>query len=120
MSLSRDQKCELLRKELTFKNFFATMCAEGDLTAAVWLEGSRERSYNFEEFKTRVLQAAARIQDAALGRQDGWVGLCLETQPDWPVLFWALLAAGRKPLFWTRCSATTAFATCSPRPARRR
>ena len=51
MSLSRDQKCELLRKELTFKNFFATMCAEPDATAAVWLEGNRERSYNFEEFK---------------------------------------------------------------------
>ena len=24
--------------------------------------------------------------------------MCLETQPDWLILFWALLAAGRKPL----------------------
>ena len=98
MSLSRDQKCELLKKNLTFENFFAVMCRDTKAVAEIWLEKDRECSWTFEEFHNRVMQAAARIRDAALGRQDGWVGLCLETQIDWPVLFWALLAAGRKPL----------------------
>ena len=98
MSLTRDQKCELLRKNLCFENFFSVLCKEPETIAMVWLEKDREQTCNYEEFQTRVMQTAARIQDAAFGRQDGWVGLCLETQVSWPVLFWALLAAGRKPL----------------------
>ena len=98
MSLSRDQKCELLKKNLCFENFFDVLCRERDAIAEIWLEKDRERHWTYEDFYTRVMQAAARIQDAALGRPDGWVGLCLETCIDWPVLFWALLAAGRKPL----------------------
>ena len=98
MALSRDQKCELLRQNLCFENFFDVLCREGGAPAMIWLEKDREQQMTYEEFRTRVLQTAARIQDAALGRPDGWVGLCLETQVAWPILFWALLAAGRKPL----------------------
>ena len=96
--MTRDQKCDRLRRNLCFENFFDTMCAEPEAIASVWLDGVYERTWTYEEFRTRTLQTAARIHDAALGRQDGWVGLCLETQPDWLILFWALLAAGRKPL----------------------
>ena len=98
MSLSRDQKCELLKKNLCFENFFDVLCRERGAVAEIWLENDREKQWTYEEFHTRVMQAAARIQDADLGRLDGWVGLCLETCIDWPVMFWALLAAGRKPL----------------------
>ena len=98
MSLSRDQKCELLKKNLCFENFYAVLCQERDAVAEIWLEKDREQQMTYEDFNLRVTQAAARIQDAALGRPDGWVGLCLETCVDWPVLFWALLMAGRKPL----------------------
>ena len=98
MPTPRDQKCALLRKNLCFENFFETLCVDRDQTAAIWLENDREQSYNYEEFHARALQAAARIDDARLGRRDGWVGLCLETCVDWPILFWGLLAAGRKPL----------------------
>ena len=98
MPTSRDQKCALLRKNLCFENFFETLCVDRDQTAAIWLENDREQSYNYEEFHARALQTAARIDDARLGRRDGWVGLCLETCVDWPILFWGLLAAGRKPL----------------------
>ena len=98
MPTPRDQKCTLLRKNLCFENFFETLCVDRDQTAAIWLENGREQSYNYEEFHARALQTAARIDDARLGRRDGWVGLCLETCVDWPILFWGLLAAGRKPL----------------------
>ena len=98
MPTPRDQKCALLRKNLCFENFFETLCVDRDQTAAIWLENDREQSYNYEEFHARALQTAARIDDARLGRRDGWVGLCLETCVDWPILFWGLLAAGRKPL----------------------
>lgn len=96
MPTPRDQKCALLRKNLCFENFFETLCVDRDQTAAIWLENDREQSYNYEEFHARALQTAARIDDARLGRRDGWVGLCLETCVDWPILFWGLLAAGQK------------------------
>ena len=86
--MTRDQKCDRLRRNLCFENFFDTMCAEPEALASVWLDGVYERTWTYEEFRTRTLQTAARIHDAALGRQDGWVGLCLETQPDWLILFW--------------------------------
>ncbi len=98
MPTSRDQKCAMLQKKLTFENFFETLCVDRDQTAAIWLENDCEKSYDYEEFHNRALQAAARIDDAHLGSRDGWVGLCLETCTDWPILFWGLLAAGRKPL----------------------
>lgn len=98
MPASREEKCAVLRKKLCFENFFEALCMDRDQTAAIWLENDCEKSYNYEEFHARVLQTAARIQDAQLGRREGWVGLCLETCPDWPILFWALLASGRKPL----------------------
>ena len=84
MPTPRDQKCALLRKNLCFENFFETLCVDRDQTAAIWLENDREQSYNYEEFHARALQTAARIDDARLGRRDGWVGLCLETCVDWP------------------------------------
>lgn len=98
MPVSRAEKCDVLRKKLCFESFFEALCMEREQTAAIWLENDCEKSYNYEEFHARVLQTAARIQDARLGRHEGWVGLCLETCPDWPILFWALLASGRKPL----------------------
>lgn len=98
MKMTRAQKCERLQKNLCFENLFETLCCEREQTAAVWLENGRERSYDYEELHSRVMQAAARIHDAALGRPGGWVGLCMPSCPDWPVLFWGLLAAGRKPL----------------------
>ena len=95
MPTPRDQKCALLRKNLCFENFFETLCVDRDQTAAIWLENDREQSYNYEEFHARALQTAARIDDARLGRRDGWVGLCLETCVDWPILFWAPPSAMR-------------------------
>lgn len=98
MKMTRAQKCELLQQNLCFKNLFETICCEREQTAAVWLENGRECSYDYEELHSRVMQTAARITDAALGRQGGWVGLCMPACAEWPVLFWGLLAAGRKPL----------------------
>ena len=63
MSLSRDQKCDLLKKNLCFENFFEVMCREGGAVAEIWLEKDREQSMTFEEFRARVMQAAARILD---------------------------------------------------------
>lgn len=74
MPTPRDQKCALLRKNLCFENFFETLCVDRDQTAAIWLENDREQSYNYEEFHARALQTAARIDDARLGRRDGWDG----------------------------------------------
>ena len=38
MALSRDQRCKLLQKNLTFENFFDVLCKEPEAEALVWLE----------------------------------------------------------------------------------
>jgi len=95
---SRDQKRDLIRVQPTFEELFDVICSDRAATAAVWLEHGREQKYSYEEFRSRVMQCAARISDARFSAPGSWAALSIENDPDWPVLFWALLASGRKPL----------------------
>ena len=94
--MTRSEKCALLEKDMTLRGFFALLCGEESAQAALWLEEGQERGYTFGQLRARAYACAARLD--ALGVPEGWVGLAVDTCPDWPVLFWGLVAAGRQPL----------------------
>ncbi len=96
--MTRDEKRIALEKSLCFQTFFETACTEGARDAAVWLENDEITTYSFDDLSRKVAQAAARIHQAGVSAPGGWVGLAMDTAPDWPVMFWALLKAGRKPI----------------------
>lgn len=96
--MTRSEKRTRLMQTPTLQNFFETICQDPDLEAAVWLEDDGEHSYTYGDLYTRAMACAARIDASGFGSRDGWVGIAVDTCPDWPVLMWGLLAAGRQPV----------------------
>lgn len=96
--MTRSEKCTLLEKDASFHNFFEIICSDTSQMAALWLAGDQECSYTYGQLYTRAHACAQAVQMFGLGEEDGWVGLAVDTCPDWSVLFWGLLIAGRKPL----------------------
>ncbi|MDR0896535.1 MAG: aminotransferase class I/II-fold pyridoxal phosphate-dependent enzyme [Oscillospiraceae bacterium] len=96
--MTRHEKLALLEKDKTLRGFFGLLGADETLPAAIWLDGEAECSYTYGDFRARALACAARVQATGLGEQGGFVGIAVDTCPDWPILFWGLLAAGRQPL----------------------
>ena len=98
MKYSYEQKCELLDERASLQGFFDILCADEGAPAAYWLEDGKECSYSFGQLKEMAVCCGGRIESLGLGARDEWVGLALETCQNWPVIFWGLAAAGRKPL----------------------
>ncbi len=98
MKYTRAQKCRLLEEHDSLHGFFDVLCADGEAPAAFWLEDGRECGFSFGELQENVLRCGGQIEGLNCGERGGWVGLALETGRDWPVIFWGLAAAGRKPL----------------------
>ncbi len=96
--MTRSEKCALLEKNPTLQNFFELACEGRDLQAAVWLEDGEERAYTYGDLYARAHALAGRARSAGFGEEGGWVGIAVDTCPDWPVIFWGLLAAGRQPV----------------------
>ena len=98
MKYTREQKCRLLEEHDSLHGFFDLLCADAEAPAAYWLEGDQECSFSFGQMKENVLRCGGRIEQLGCGKRGEWIGLALETSRDWPVIFWGLVAAGRKPL----------------------
>lgn len=96
--MTRSEKTARLEKDMTLRNFFETACDDAALKAAIWLEGDEERFYTYGDLYHRALALAERVTALSFGEERGWVGLAVDTCPDWPVLMWGLLIAGRQPV----------------------
>ena len=98
MKYTREEKCGLMEQNSTLRGFFDILCADADAPAAYWLEGEEERSFTFGDLRAAALECAGHVSAANCGSAGEWVGLAVDTCRQWPVLFWGLVAAGRKPL----------------------
>jgi 8-amino-7-oxononanoate synthase/acyl carrier protein len=98
MKYSREQKCILMEKDPTLRGFFDILCADGSAPAMYWLEDGQERSLSFEEFAGEALLCGGRVEALSCGKRGGWVGIAADTCRQWPVIYWGLVSAGRRPL----------------------
>jgi 8-amino-7-oxononanoate synthase/acyl carrier protein len=98
MKLTREQKCREMEAEPTLRGFFRVLCSDPHAPAAYWLDGDKKCSCTFGELYDNALRCAGRVETLGCGKKDGWVGIAADTCPQWPVLFWGLVAAGRRPL----------------------
>ena len=94
----RLNKCDRLLENPTFEHLFDLLCEKRDDEALVWLENGKETKRTFGELRDLSLSCAARVQSLGAGEEGGWVGVSVDTCPDWPALFWGLMAAGRNVL----------------------
>lgn len=86
--MTRSEKRALLEKSMTMQGFFEAACVDAEQEAAVWLEGNEEQSYSFGDLRRHALGCAEAVGLLRFGQAGGWVGLAVDTCPDWPVLLW--------------------------------
>ena len=86
-----------LRASRKLETLFSILREYGGIAAARWLEGDDEKNMTYAELAARSDDCASLLCSLAPG-EGGWVALALETCPDWPVLFWALLRSGHSVL----------------------
>ncbi len=83
----------------TFRTLFTLMFRESDNVLYEKSEGYRIRKTTYGEAKKEILSRAAVLKDTLKNLpHNAVVGLYLDNSLDWIELFWAILAAGYKPL----------------------
>ncbi len=92
------QKQQELAQTPTLKGFLDLVCADGDAPAICWLDAGEERTLSFTEMREQASRCAALVEQLGCGERGKWVGLAVDTCWQWPIIFWGLVMAGRKPL----------------------
>lgn len=68
----------------------------GDTRCAVWLKGEEELSLSYAEMVRRADDYAAYLMENT--PEGGWIGVAVDTCPNWPSLFWGVIRSGHNVL----------------------
>lgn len=96
--MTRSEKQTQLENDKSFQNLFRLICAQQDQPCAIWLDNNEKKMYTFGHLEQKALAVAEKLQLLGISDHGGWVGLAVDTCPEWPILLWGLLAAGRQPV----------------------
>ena len=94
--LARSDK---LRENMTLQSLFEIISGEENKTAALYLDGGEEKRISYGEYRSRTFACAALLRGALGEKNRGkFVGIQLDTCPEWFYLFWGVIAAGYNAL----------------------
>ena len=68
----------------------------GETPCAVWLKGEEELSLSYGEMARRADDYAAYLKENT--PEGGWIGVAVDTCPNWPTLFWGVIRSGHNVL----------------------
>ena len=68
----------------------------GDTPCSVWLKGEEELSLSYAEMARRSDDYAAYLKENT--PEGGWIGVAVDTCPNWPTLFWGVIRSGHNVL----------------------
>jgi long-subunit acyl-CoA synthetase (AMP-forming) len=86
-------------REKSFEVLFEFMFDETDNVMIETSDGYRVKKTTYGQFKQRILSIVPTLSRALDGVETGaMVGLYAANSPDWLAVFWAILAAGYRPL----------------------
>ncbi len=93
------ERSTALRQKKTLETLFELTYGAGDAIAARYIEDNEEKSITFDQYKQNVLRYAAALRKG-LGTPSatGFVGIQLDTSPEWVSIFWGVIAAGYNAL----------------------
>ncbi len=88
-------RSERLREQMTLQNLYEIITSDGEQAAARYLENGEEKIITYGQYRLRTDACAACLRHL-LGekKQGGFVGIQLDTCPEWFFLFWGVMAAG--------------------------
>ncbi len=86
-------------KEKNFESLFEMMFDESNNVMIETTDGYRINRVTYGEFKERILFTVPAVVEAFCQVPEGsMVGLYMTNKPEWLLAFWAILAAGYRPL----------------------
>lgn len=92
-------KSQALRQDMSLQNLFRLTSDYGDRIAARYLEGDEEKSVTYAQYERLTCARAAYLRGAIGGQHAGrFVGIQMDTCPDWYSVFWGVIAAGYNAL----------------------
>ncbi len=84
-----------LREDMTLKNLFEIICGDESKVAARYLDKGEEMAITYGEYRARVYAVASLLRSALGEKNKGkFIGIQLDTCPEWFYLFWGVTAAG--------------------------
>lgn len=90
---------EKLDKDSSFKSIFEVISSHQSKIAAEYIDNRLIKQITYAEYEKKTRSAAYQIaREIGTYRQNCFVGLKIDNNPHWPVLFWGILMAGYKPL----------------------
>lgn len=94
-----DQMKEELTDKYSFKDMFQAISSHQSKVAAEYIDNRLIKQITYAEYEIMTRSAAYQIaRQIGAYRQNCFVGLKMDNNPYWPVLFWGILMAGYKPL----------------------
>ena len=87
---------ERLRADRKLSTLFSVMQGYGETAAARWADRDGEHVMTFAELAVRADDCAARLH--SLAPEGGWIGISVDTCPEWPILFWGIMRSGHNAL----------------------
>ena len=88
-------KSARLQKSMTLENLFSIIFSDGSAVAARYLEGDAEKTITYGEYRDKSFAVADALQKRLGAEQRGaFIGLQLDTCPEWMALYWGVIAGG--------------------------
>ena len=98
MKDSFQQLDSLKRSSKDFKSIFEIMMGNKGV-ACEFIEEGQIIEWNYSDYNNKIYKAAAKLAKLAIEIDKGsYIALKLANSPWWPIMFWAILMAGYKPL----------------------
>lgn len=85
-----------LRADKSLETLFSVIRSYDDEVAARWLEGDRECAITYADLCSRADNCASAL--CSLVPDEGWIGLAVDTCPEWSIVFWGILRSGHNAL----------------------
>lgn len=84
-----------LQKSMTLKNLFSIIFSDDSAVAARYLEGDTEKTVTYGQYREKAFAIAKALREKLGDEQKGaFIGLQLDTCPEWMALYWGIIAGG--------------------------
>jgi 8-amino-7-oxononanoate synthase/acyl carrier protein len=98
MKFHERKLADLEKSPKSLESIFSVMF-ENKTVACEFTENDRIVQWTYPEYRDKIIKAASALSGKTAGiHKDSYIALKMANSPLWPVMFWAILMSGHKPL----------------------
>lgn len=94
-----NKKLLKLKEELSLKKIFNIICENKKKFAAIYTKNSIIKKITYEEYEEITINTSCKLSRLIGEEKRGvFIGIKMDNCYEWPILFWAILMSGYKPI----------------------